>query len=330
MSVASENKNGNGVLGKVKNYVIENPLLFIIFVIIIVVGILQPNFLTLYNLMNILRHAALLGILTVGMTFVIISGGIDLSVGSVMGLTSVVVAGLNVNNGLNIWIAVAIGLLIGIASGATAGILVSKVKVPPFLATLALLGILRGLDLVITDSQPINGMPASFLWIGRGMIFDVFPFSALLWLIFFAIAFIFQKYHTYGRYTYAIGGNYESAKYTGVKVDKLIIITYIISGFVASVSGILHTARLDSGQPMLGSFYELMAIAAVCAGGTSLMGGKGGVLGSLYGAILVSVLYNAMSLLGLSTFLQEIAVGILLIMAVTLSLTRTSRKARLA
>lgn len=322
-------KRDRNILILAKNYIVKNPLILIVVVIAIITGGIQPRFLSAFNIVTILRQASLLGILSVGMTFVIVSGGIDLSVGSLMGLTSVVVATLYKHQGVNIWICVVIGLCVGAFSGFIIGTLINRLKVPPFLATLAFLGALRGIDLVITDSQPINGMPEEFLWLGRGLVAK-FPVPAIIWIVLVIAAAIFQRYHSYGRYVYAVGGNTEAAKYSGINVMKIILITYILNGLLASLSGILYTARLDSGQPMLGHTYEMLTIAAVCSGGTSLMGGRGTVAGSAVGAILVAMLYNAMSLLGLSTFLQEIAVGIILIAAVSITVSRTSRKLSLA
>jgi ribose/xylose/arabinose/galactoside ABC-type transport system permease subunit len=322
-------KRDKNILLQAKDYIIKNPLILIVVVIAVVTGAIQPRFLSAFNIVTILRQASLLGILSVSMTFVIVSGGIDLSVGSLMGLTSVVVATLYKHEGVNIWVGVVIGLCVGALSGFLIGTLINRLKVPPFLATLAFLGALRGIDLVITDSQPINGFPENFLWLGRGLVLR-FPVPGIIWIVLVIAAAIFQRYHSYGRYVYAVGGNTEAAKYSGINVTKIILITYILNGLLASLSGILYTARLDSGQPMLGHTYELLAIAAVCSGGTSLMGGRGTVFGSAVGAVLVAMLYNAMSLLGLSTFLQEIAVGIILIAAVSITVSRTSRKMSLA
>ncbi|MFB3926195.1 MAG: ABC transporter permease [Syntrophales bacterium] len=317
------------ILTASRDYITKNPLILIVVVIAAITGTIQPRFLSAFNIITILRQASLLGILSVSMTFVIVSGGIDLSVGSLMGLTSVVVAALFKYNGVNIWLCMVIGLFVGAFSGSAIGTLISRLKIPPFLATLAFLGALRGVDLVITDSQPINGFPEPFLWVGRGLVLG-FPFPGIIWIVLVIAAAIFQRYHPYGRYVYAVGGNLEAAKYSGINVTKIILITYVLNGLLASLSGILYTARLDSGQPMLGHTYELLAIAAVCSGGTSLMGGRGTVVGSAIGAILVAMLYNAMSLLGLSTFLQEIAVGIILIAAVSITVSRASRKMSLA
>jgi ribose/xylose/arabinose/galactoside ABC-type transport system permease subunit len=310
-------------------YLRENPLILVIVAVSVVTWFIQPRFLSAYNVITVLRQASLLGILSVGMTFVIVSGGIDLSVGSLMALTSVIVAMLFAYGGVNIWVSTIVGLFVGATSGAAIATLISKFKIAPFLATLAFMGILRGVCLVVTDSQPINGLPEEFLWLGRGSIAGV-PVPVLIWITLIVVATVFQEFHLYGRSLTAVGGNEEAARFSGINVTKIIFVTYIINGVLASVTGILYTARLNSGQPMLGDTFELMTIAAVCTGGASLLGGRGKVVGSAFGAILVTILYNAMSLVGLSTFLQQIAVGIILILAVAITVARTSRKLSLA
>jgi len=322
-------KTAERVLSVGRRYLGENPLILVIVAVAIVIWMIQPRFLSAYNIITVLRQAALLGILSVGMTFVIVSGGVDLSVGSLMALTSVVVAGLYAYGGVNIWISAAIGLCVGAASGAIIAMLISRFKVAPFLATLAFLGILRGIDLVVTDSQPINGLPNEFLWLGRGSILGI-PVPVLIWLALLVAATLFQEFHRYGRSLVAVGGNEEAARFSGINVTAIIFITYVFNGVLASLTGVLYTARLNSGLPMLGETFELITIAAVCTGGASLLGGKGKVMGGALGAILVTILYNAMSLIGLSTFLQQIAVGVILIAAVAITVSRTSRKLSLA
>jgi ribose/xylose/arabinose/galactoside ABC-type transport system permease subunit len=306
----------------IKNFFIKNQLLIIILIFIIVIGIYKPVFLSTYNLMNILRTSALLGIVSIGMTFIMISGGIDLSIGSVMGLVSVIIAGLTTNNKVPIYYCIIVALLIGIFSGLINGVLITRGRITPFIATLATMVILRGVDLIYSNSRtiPIIGLERFFI-LGRGTIFSV-PIPLFIFIIISIIAIIFLKYHTFGNYIYAIGGNYEASKYSGIRVDRYILISYIIGGCLASLSGIIYTARLASGQPMLGENFEMMSIAAVCVGGTSLLGGIGSIYGTLMGAILISALYNSMSIIGLSTFLQEVAVGIVLVIAVIFSIKR--------
>lgn len=317
------------IMKRIFDYITDNPLIFIILFIVIIIGVIQPNFLSLYNIINIIRESSLVGIMAIGMTFVIISGGIDLSVGSVMGLSGIIVAMSMKFWNLNVPLSIFLSLMVGVTSGIIAGFLVSKLKVPAFLVTLSLMGILRGLDLIVSKSTPISTLPESFLFIGRGIVFGI-PFPSIVFIVLLLIAFLMQRYHTIGRYIYAIGGNYEGSKLTGINVERILFFPYILTGFLAALSGIMYTARLDSAEPMMGTSFELLVIASVCTGGASLMGGRGSLVGTLFGTLLVTVLYNGMALLGLSTRIQEIAVGVLLIAAVSLSIYKKKRISGLA
>ncbi len=287
-----------------------------LFAIVLVVSIMEPDFLTLNNLFNILRQVSINALIAFGMTFVILTGGIDLSVGSILALSSAFVAGL-MTDGTSALITVLAGLIVGAVMGALNGMVISLGKVAPFIATLATMTIFRGLTLVYTDGNPITGLSQGgwFELFGRGY-FWIFPVPVLTMLIAFAVLYFILKKTTFGRYTYAIGGNEEAAKLMGIQVNKVKIMIYSLSGLMAALAGIILTSRLNSAQPTAGTSYELDAIAAVVLGGTSLSGGRGWIVGTLIGALIIGTLNNGLNLLGVSSFFQLVVKGLVILFAV--------------
>ena len=287
-----------------------------LFAIILVVSIMEPDFLTLNNLFNILRQVSINALIAFGMTFVILTGGIDLSVGSILALSSAFVAGL-MTDGTSAILAVLAGLIVGAIMGALNGMVISLGKVAPFIATLATMTIFRGLTLVYTDGKPITGLSQGgwFELFGRGY-FWIFPVPVVTMLIAFAVLYFILKKTTFGRYTYAIGGNEEAAKLMGIQVNKVKIMIYALSGLMAALAGIILTSRLNSAQPTAGTSYELDAIAAVVLGGTSLSGGRGWIVGTLIGALIIGTLNNGLNLLGVSSFFQLVVKGLVILFAV--------------
>lgn len=287
-----------------------------LFAIVLVVSIMEPDFLTLNNLFNILRQVSINALIAFGMTFVILTGGIDLSVGSILALSSAFVAGL-MTEGTSALIAVLAGLIVGAVMGALNGMVISLGKVAPFIATLATMTIFRGLTLVYSDGKPITGLSQGgwFELFGRGY-FWIFPVPVLTMLIAFAVLYFILKKTTFGRYTYAIGGNEEAAKLMGIQVNKVKIMIYSLSGLMAALAGIILTSRLNSAQPTAGTSYELDAIAAVVLGGTSLSGGRGWIVGTLIGALIIGTLNNGLNLLGVSSFFQLVVKGLVILFAV--------------
>ncbi|WP_340577703.1 ABC transporter permease subunit, partial [Staphylococcus aureus] len=266
--------------------------------LIIVVSILNPSFLDLSNLLNLLRQISINGLIAFGMTFIILTGGIDLSVGSILALSSAFIA-LMITSGVDPIIALIIGVLIGFVLGAVNGLLVTKGNMAPFIATLATMTIFRGLTLVITDGNPITNLGDSYLFqlFGKGYFIGI-PVPAVTMIIVFVILLIILQKTTFGRHTYAIGGNEIAAKISGIKVNKIKILIYGISGLMSALAGGILTSRLNSAQPTAGTSYELDAIAAVVLGGTSLTGGKGRIVGTLIGVLIIGVLNNGLNLLG--------------------------------
>ncbi len=297
------------------------PLLALL-VLVITVSVMNPNFLSPSNLLNLLRQVSANGFIAFGMTFVILTGGIDLSVGSTLALSSAFSASL-IANQVNPAIAVFVGLLSGSLLGAINGVLISKGKMAPFIATLATMTIYRGSTLVFTNGNPITGLGNSFFFsfIGRGYLFGI-PFPVVLMFLVFVLLYILLHKTAFGRKTYAIGGNEKAAFIAGVKIDRIKVLIYALSGLMASISGMIITSRLNSAQPNAGQAYEMDAIAAVVLGGTSLSGGRGRIFGTLIGALIIGTLNNGLNLLGVSSFYQQIVKGIVIVIAVLLDRKR--------
>lgn len=293
------------------------PLLALV-VLIIFVSIMNPSFMAPTNLLNLLRQVSTNALIAFGMTFVIITGGIDLSVGSTLALSSALMAGM-IASGLNPVLAMGMGVLLGAFLGACNGVMITKGKMAPFIATLATMTIYRGLTLVYTDGNPITGIGDSFIfkYMGRGYLFGI-PFPVVVMLLFFGVLYVLLHKMTFGRKTFALGGNEKAAFIAGIKSDRIKIAIYSISGLMAAVAGIIITSRLNSAQPTAGNAYEMDAIASVVLGGTSLSGGRGRLVGTLIGALIIGTLNNGLNLLGVSSFYQQVVKGVVIIIAVLL------------
>ncbi|MBB2483066.1 ribose ABC transporter permease [Bacillus sp. APMAM] len=293
------------------------PLLGFI-IIVIIVSILNPSFLQPLNILNLLRQIAINALIAFGMTFVILTGGIDLSVGSILALSSALMAGMMVS-GLDPILAIIIGSLLGGVMGRVNGLLITKGKMAPFIATLATMTVFRGLTLVYTDGNPITGLSNSRLFqlFGRGYQFGI-PVPAITMIIAFVILYLILHKTSFGRKTYAIGGNEKAAMISGIKVTKVKVMIYSLAGVLSALAGAILTSRLDSAQPTAGTSYELDAIAAVVLGGTSLSGGRGKIFGTLIGALIIGTLNNGLNLLGVSSFYQMVVKGIVILIAVLL------------
>ncbi len=279
-------------------------------------SVLSERFFTISNMLIVMRQTSIVAFLAVGMSFVILGAGIDLSVGSVLAFSGAVGAGVMQNGG--IFFGILAGLALGAALGAFSGIVITKLKIPAFIATLAMMAIARGGTLVYTDGRPITGLPSSFAFLGRGYIGNV-PFPIILMLIIFLLAYIVLKLTRFGRYVYATGGNINAARASGIKVDNVIISTFAISGFLSGLTGMVLASRLNSAQPTAGMGYELDAIAAVVLGGTNLFGGEGELWGTLVGAFIMGILNNGLNMLNVSSFYQQVVKGIVILIAVTVA-----------
>lgn len=288
--------------------------------ICLVIGLLNPIFLSVTNISNILVQATVISIIAVGMSFVIISGGIDLSVGSVVAFSGMVL-GHFLASGTPVVISVTICLLAGFLCGITNGFLISAFKVPPFISTLGMMGVARGLALMVRGGRSISGFSDTFLNIANGSLLSI-PYPIIVMFIIYALAIIVSKYTYWGHYVYAIGGNVRASWLAGIPLKVYITFIYGICGLSCAISSVILTARLNSAQPVAGSFYELDAIAAVIIGGASLSGGRGTIAGTLVGALILAVLKNGFSILNIPSYTQQIAVGFVIVLAVIIDKIR--------
>jgi ribose transport system permease protein len=289
-----------------------------------VITVLTPYFLTVPNLLNVAQQTAINAVIAVGMTFVIISAGIDLSVGSILAFSGVVLA-QGLKAGWPPALAILAGLGVGLLCGAANGLLITLGRLPPFIATLGMMSVARGAALLATDGRPISGFGEGFRWIANGHVAGI-PAPVVLMAAAYAAAHFTLRRTIFGRYVFAIGGNEEAALLSGVPVRRYKIAIYSTGGALAALSAVLLTARLNSAQPIAGISYELDAIAATVIGGTSLMGGEGSVLGTLIGALIMGVLRNGLNLLGVSSFVQQVVIGAVIIAAVLLDMLFKQRK----
>nr|WP_040261054.1 ribose ABC transporter permease [Pseudomonas massiliensis] len=280
----------------------------------------SDNFLTAANLENIVRQVSINAIIAVGMTCVILTAGIDLSVGPVMALSGTLSAGLLVA-GVPAPLAIGAGLAVGAAFGLGNGILVAYLQMPPIIVTLATMGIARGLGLLYTDGYPISGLPEWFAFFGRGKVLGV-QVPILIMLATYLLAWVMLQHTRIGRYLYAIGGNEEAVRLSGIRAARFKLLVYAISGFTAALAGLVLSSRLMSGQPNAGASFELDAIAAVVLGGASIAGGRGVILGTLVGAMLLGVLNNGLNMLGVSPYVQSVIKGAIILLAIFISRQR--------
>ncbi|MER1957114.1 MAG: ribose ABC transporter permease [Solibacillus sp.] len=292
--------------------------------LMVVLTFLNPSFLTVDNLFNILRQVSISALIAFGMTFVILTGGIDLSVGSTLALTGAVAATL-LAAGTDPILAMAAAIGLGFILGAINGLIITKGKVAPFIATLATMTIYRGLTLVYTDGRPISGLgdSLSFQLFGKGYFLGI-PVPVVTMILAFVLLYFILHKTTFGRRVYAVGGNEEASKLSGINPDRVKIAVYAITGMLAAISALIITSRLNSAQPTAGESYELDAIAAVVLGGTSLTGGKGWIFGTLVGALIIGVLNNGMTLIGVSSFFQQVVKGIVILLAVLMDRKKTA------
>ena len=295
---------------------------------LIVLGLLiwsqNDRFLTSGNLLNVLRQASFTAILGIGMTFVILTGGVDLSVGSIVALVSVTGGLLMVEQGWGMWPAVGAMLAAGALCGLVNGLIITRGRIPPFIVTLGTMQVFRGVALELTNGKDFfnlaDAQPGFAVW-GKGGIGPI-PAPVLITAGVFAVGFLLLRYTRLGLYTYAIGGNEQAARFSGVHIDRYKLAVYVLMGVAAGVAGVMLSSRLDSAQPDVAVGEELDAIAAVIIGGTSLFGGEGTVVGTLIGAVLLAVIRNGLNLMHISAFYQQIAIGGVIIVAVLIDRVR--------
>jgi ribose transport system permease protein len=293
----------------------QNAIFMVLLAVIIIFSVLSEKFFTLDNLLTLTRQVAMLGIASIGMMFVMISGGIDLSVGSMITLANIVCAYFMVELGWNPVLAVVICMLIAAGIGSFQGLMVAKVGMPPLIITLAFMNILKGIAFVISGGLPINGFDPSFKMLGQGYI-GVLPIPIILMVIVFIVGGVILSKFSFGRYIYAIGGNEEASKLSGINVDFTKIIVYMLCGFFAALAGIVFLSRLNSGSPTTGSGFEMDVITAVVLGGVSVAGGSGRIPGVIAGVLILGILDNGLILVGVTEYWQWIIKGIILAVAV--------------
>jgi ribose transport system permease protein len=281
----------------------------------IVLSIISPQFFSLDNLLSVGLQISVIALLAIGELLVIITGGIDLSVGSTLALSGII-SSMLLSAGFPISIAIIAGLATGAFCGLINGFIIAKGKLPPFIATLGMMGVARGVALIITGGVPVFGLPASFAAIANNKIFDIIPVPIIIVIIFAVLMHIVLNQFSFGRYVYAMGGNYEATRLAGVKVDLHLVKVYTITGFFAGLSGIILASRLSTGQPTAGTGYELDVVAACVIGGASLSGGSGTIGGAMIGALIIGILRNGCNLLDISAFWQQVAIGSIIIIAV--------------
>lgn len=315
-----------------KELLAKSQSLIALVLMVIAMSVLSDNFLTADNGWNILRQISVNLCLSIGMTLIILSGGIDLSVGAILALAGAVAAGV-LKNGIGIPMfdvlvqftlagAIVSGIAVGLAAGWFNGFVITRFKLPPFVATLGMFSIARGLTMLWTGGFPITGLGEGFAFIGTGTLLGV-PMPVWVTALFVAAFVIITRKTRFGRYLYAVGGNERAAVLTGLRVKRIKIWVYTLGGGLAGVAGLLVTARLDSAQPNAGLGYELDSIAAVVIGGTSLSGGRGSVMGTVLGCLIIGVLNNGLFLLNVSPFWQQVIKGLVILAAVAIDKANT-------
>lgn len=302
--------------------------LIVLLVICVIFAVLEPAFVSQRNIFNVLRQVSIYGVLAVGMTFVILTGGIDLSIGSLLAFAGLVAASVEKGGrglltvgaageaeGYGVPAAIAAALGVGLVGGLLQGLGVSKMKVPPFVVTLGGMSVFRGLTLVWSGGQPISAFRDQYKVIGQGFVGPV-PIPVIIFALFAIVGIVVLRATRYGRHIYAVGGNQEAARLSGLNTTALLTSVYVISGFCCGAAGFILSSRLNSAEQVAGIGYELTVIASVVIGGTSLFGGEGSVLGTVIGVLLIGVLSNGLTLMNVNPYYQQIVVGLIIVFAV--------------
>ncbi len=344
MTEVSKSKIGAVPSGAEKGGI--NPLAFLgrfgalifLFILVVIFTALKPAFLSPENLLNIMRQVSITGLIAIGMTFVILTGGIDLSVGSLLAVAGIITAAVykggaglldttaGQTSGVGVGGAIAVACAVGLVAGLLQGLAIVKLKVPPFVVTLGGLSVFRGVTLLVGKGGPISAFDANFRWWGQGKLFEQIPIPVIIFLGVALVAFVILRYTQYGRYIYAVGGNPEAARLAGLNTDLLITSVYVIVGFLAGLGGFVLASRLNSAEAVAGTGYELTVIASVVIGGTSLFGGEGGVFGTVIGAILIGVLINGLTIMNVNPYIQQIIIGVIIVFAVFFDRVTKSRR----
>lgn len=294
--------------------------LSVVIAIVLFLTAARPEFMSFNNIINVLRQASLLFLLSSGLTIVILTAGIDLSIGAILALSACIMGTVLKNQGMLLGIPA--GLAIGSACGLFNGMLVSLVRLPPFMATYGTLWIAQGLALIFMKAEIIWGFPKAFRFFGAGHLLGI-PVPIILMVVVFAILYFMLNYTTFGREIYAIGANVDAARLSGIRVTRNLLIVYTLSGFLSAFAAMVYISRINAVEAGIGDPLLLPALASVCIGGTSLFGGEGGIGGTILGALIMSLITNGMNLLGMTSFWQSFAVGSIVILSVLVDQVRT-------
>jgi inositol transport system permease protein len=314
------------------------PLIFLL-VLMLVFALLEPRFMHPLNLFNVMRQVSITGLIALGMTFVILTAGIDLSVGSLLALAGLVAAAVAKGGtadrftvgaaqealGGGWFLAMLAAIAVGLAGGLLQGTAITRLKVPPFVVTLGGLSAFRGAALLFAGGGPISGFDEAYRWWGQGKIGEV-PVPVIIFLLFAVLAHVVLRYTRFGRHVYAVGGNPEAARLSGLNARRITLIVYVIVGFFSGLAGFVLSARLNSAEAVAGIGYELTVIASVVIGGTSLFGGIGSVFGTVIGSLLIGVLINGLVLMNVSSYVQQIIIGVIIVLAVAFDQFAKSRR----
>jgi len=284
--------------------------------LVVALAFISDSFFTIQNIINIIRQASINGVLALGMTMVVLTAGIDLSVGSLLGITAMIQA-LLLSGGAPIGVAILLGIAAGALLGYVNGLLVTRIRIPPFIATLGMMVLLRGVTLIISGGKPVTGLPDGFRYFGAGTI-GIVPLPIIIMVALYVIGSVVLRRTIVGERIYAVGDNITAARYADIAVRRYVTLTYVISGVMCVIAGIMLIGRLDSAQPTIGQGYELDAIAALVIGGVSLSGGIGTLEGTFTGAIIISVINNGMNILNIPSFYQQIVKGVIIILSLLL------------
>jgi len=321
-----EHTNSKNIFKSILETIINDYIIiFAVILLVIVLSFMTESFMTVTNIMNVLRQMSMVAILAVGMFFVMVGGGIDISVGSLVGLTSIVTAAALTNWNLHPAVAILLSLAVGAFCGLINGTFVAKIGVPALIGTLGMMEVARGLLYVFTEGYPIGIKSTSISFIGKGYLWKI-PWPVIFMLVIYCIGHFISQKTKFGRYVYAVGGNNEASYLSGIKIINIQMVTYIMSGLAAGISGVILASRMGSGQPNAAVGWEFEAITAALIGGVSITGGKGKVFGVLFGAILISLLTNGMTLMDVSSYWQRVIKGCVLVGAIVLDVYRTKRQ----
>lgn len=313
--------------GSIEQLHIRLESLVVLLVLVATMALLSPFFLSVSNFMNILLATSTIGVLAIAATFVLSSGGLDLSLGSVLGLSGVVGAAVAVKFGMPTPVAVLATIGAGAFAGFVNGLIITRGLVPAFIVTLGMLGIARGLALVLSDGRVIYGLPQAMVYLGQGRPFGI-PMPVILFVVTAVVMHVVLAYTRYGRHTLAIGDNENAARTAGINVERHRLSLYTLSGGLAGLAGLLFATRINSGDPTAGITYELTAITAAIIGGTNLFGGRGSILGTMIGALIMGVLQNGLNLLAVQSYYQQMAIGSVLILAVFIDQWQVRKESR--